>query len=137
VTKTATSQNEPVGTAKRLARRSLFLLLIAALLLVGLGWPAWAKGLVLGGLASAANLVVMAWLLPRAVGRSRGRAQAASLGSIGLRFGLMGAALAIALMNPAEISWIAAAAGLFTVQITIFLDRWRGALRPAPPTGSG
>jgi hypothetical protein len=137
MTTTATGRTELTATAKRLARRSLFLLLIAALLLVGLGQPAWAKGLVLGGLASAANLAVMAWLLPRAVGRSRGRSQAMSLGSIGIRFALMGGALAIALSRPSEISWPAAAAGLFAVQITIFLDRWWGALRPAPPTGSG
>jgi uncharacterized membrane protein len=61
---------------KALIKRTLFVVLGAALLLVALGYPAWAKGLAIGGVASAANLFLMALMLPRALGRKRGARKA-------------------------------------------------------------
>lgn len=113
-------------------RKALILTLAASLLLVALGQGAWAKGLALGGLVSAANFALMAWLLPRSLGAGRRRAEGWSLVSLALRFLLMAGALGLSLSWPGELSAAACAAGLFMVQITLLLDRltparWREA----------
>ena len=69
-----------------------------------LGHPLWARGLALGGLASVINFIIMARLLPRALSGNSRQAQVNSLVSVVARFGLMAAALAIALLLPEKVS---------------------------------
>lgn len=58
---------------KGIIKKTLWFTLAAALLLLLLGQTAHAKGLALGGLASAANFLFMALWLPRVLGRKLGR----------------------------------------------------------------
>ena len=104
-------------------RKTLLLTLVLGLAALALGQGSWARGLAVGGLASAANFFLMAWLLPRAVGASRRRAEGWSLASLALRLGLMAAALGLALHWPGQMAPGACAAGLFMVQITLLLER--------------
>ena len=114
---------------KGIVKKTLWLTLAGALLLLALGQTAHAKGLALGGLASAANFVFMALWLPKVLGRKRGLSEALSLLSIVLRFGLMGSALALCLYFPSQFSAAACAVGLFAVQFCLFLDNfWRSRL---------
>ncbi len=106
--------------------RALLFTLGGALILLVLGHPDWAKGLALGGLASAANFLIMSWLLPKALDPSRGKTQGFTLVSLALRFGVMAGALGLALADPARIAIAPCALGLFMVQITLLSDRLMG-----------
>ncbi len=106
------------------------------MLLLALGQASWAKGLALGGLASAVNFALMAVFLPKAVGRGRGRAEAFSFFSLIIRFAVMGAALALALYYRPAVAVGACAAGLFMVQFTLVAERWLGRVWPAYFAGS-
>ncbi|MEW5913925.1 MAG: ATP synthase subunit I [Thermodesulfobacteriota bacterium] len=120
---------------RRVLVRSLLFTLSGALLLLALGQGSWARGLVLGGLASALNFLIMAWLLPRTLKPGRG-ALGGSLVSLVLRLGLMALALALALMYPARVSVFACAAGLFLVQFTLLSDRLLGGRLVGPTSES-
>jgi hypothetical protein len=106
----------------RVIKRGLFLTLAVAVLFLIMGRDTWAKGVVLGGLASAANFYLMAALLPRIFG-PRGRAERLSLFSWLIRFVVMGAALALAHYFPGMFSFLACAAGLFAVQAVLVLEQ--------------
>jgi len=129
--------SEPGAFVKATLRRALYYTVGASLLLLAAGEPAWAKGLALGGLASAANFLLMALLLPRVL-RQEGRrgAEGMSFLSVVIRFGLMGLALYVAAVHPQSLSLGACAAGLFAVQATIISDRILGRWFPALSAGS-
>lgn len=114
------------GFLRPVLLRSLLFTLGGALLLVALGQGAWARGLALGGLASAANFLLMSWLLPRVLDPARGRSQGLSLLSLALRFGLLAGALGLALSAPQRVAVAPTALGLFMVQITLLTDRLLG-----------
>lgn len=115
--------SEPDVFVKALIKRTLFVVLGASLLLVVLGYPAWAKGLAIGGVASAANLFIMALMLPRVLGRKRGAAEGMSFLSIVIRFAVMGGALALALSSQGKVSVAATAVALFSVQLVMIAER--------------
>lgn len=115
--------SEPDTFVRSLIKRTLFMVLGAALLLLVLGQPAWAKGLAIGGVASAANLFLMALMLPRVLGRKRGAAEGMSFLSIVIRFAVMGAALALAITSQGKVSVAATAVALFSVQIVMIAER--------------
>lgn len=115
--------SEPDTFVRSLIKRTLFLVLGAALLLLLAGQPAWAKGLAIGGVASAANLFLMALMLPRVLGRKRGAAEGMSFLSITIRFAVMGGALALALSSQGKVSVAATAVALFSVQIVMIAER--------------
>jgi len=117
------SDSRPEAMAGALIKKALLITVGMALLFVALGNASWARGVILGGLASAANFYLMAMLLPRALGQSRRRAEGFSLFSLVARFGLMALALGLALTHPNKFAVGACAGGLFAVQVTIFLDR--------------
>lgn len=110
-------------------QRSLLLVLLVSVFCLVIGeWP-WAKGLALGGVASAVNLFLMALFLPRLIGRRRGAAEGMSLLSLLVRFSVMGLALAVSLLSGGEVSVFATAAGLLSVQVVILGSRgFSGAL---------
>lgn len=105
--------------AKSIIRQALLLTMAAVISLWIMGNLVWARGLALGSLASAANFALMAWLLPKILNPSRGRAQMLSLGGLSLRFAVMAAALGLALAKPDFMAPLATAVGLFSVQLTI------------------
>ena len=112
---------------KGIIKKTLWFTLGGALLLLILGQSAHAKGLAMGGLASAANFFLMALWLPRALGRRRAVSEALSLLSVIPRFGIMGGALGLCLYFRSQFSVAACAVGLFAVQFSLFLDNyWRG-----------
>lgn len=99
---------------------------VAAALVVGgslavAGLPALGKGLIVGALFSVLNFILIAESLPYKLGRGRSKASLAALASIVLRFSLMAVPLVLAfqyrLFHP-----LAAAAGLFSIQMAILLD---------------
>jgi ATP synthase I subunit len=114
------------GFIRQVIVRALLFTLGGALVLLVLGHPAWAKGLALGGLASAANFLLMSWLLPKALDPGRGKTQGLTLVSVALRFAVMALALGLALSNPQRIAIAPCALGLFMVQITLLSDRFMG-----------
>ena len=130
------ANSDPVAFAKSVLKRSLFAVVGAALLLFALGEGPWAKGLALGGLASAANFYLMAMMLPRALSEGRARAQGMSLFSILIRFAVMGGALGLAIYRQDTVSVGWCAAGLFAVQLTIIGERILGRFFPAVFAGS-
>ncbi|MGD8562508.1 MAG: ATP synthase subunit I [Desulfarculaceae bacterium] len=111
---------------KSTLRVSLAITLAISLALLGLGLTTWAKGLALGGIASALNFFLMARLLPRSIDPRRRRAEGFSLLSIALRFSVMGAALALALVFPRQIAVAACALGLFMVQFCLVFNQLIG-----------
>jgi hypothetical protein len=115
--------SEPDIFVRSLIKRTLVLVLGAALLLLFLGQPNWAKGLAIGGVASAANLFLMALMLPRVLGRKRGAAEGMSFLSIMIRFAVMGGALALALSSQGKVSVAATAVALFSVQLVMIAER--------------
>ena len=124
---TATKSSGPTGVfLRQVITRALLFALGAALVLTLIGQASWARGVALGALASAANFLAMAWLMPRALDPAQRRGQAFTVLSVVLRFGLMAAALAVALSMPQRVAPLAAAAGLFTVQFTLLSDRLFG-----------
>lgn len=120
------SADNPDRYATAMIRGGLFLTLAAALILMALGHAALAKGAALGGLASAANFFLMARLMRRALTPSRKRAEAFSVLSLIIRFGVMAAALALCLLYPRKLSVFACMAGLFSVQICVIAERLFG-----------
>ncbi len=121
------SQGNDIAPLVRLVvRRSLGLTLAAAAVLYLWGNASWARGMALGGLVSAANFALMAFLLPRAIGPSRRRAEGWSLLSLSVRLGLMAAALLLANLFPKHLALIPCALGLFTVQASILGGRLLG-----------
>lgn len=129
-------KDQSSGFVKDVLKRALIYALGAAILLALIGQGAWAHGVALGALASALNFLLMAWLLPRAVVANRRRAEVASFLSIALRFAFMGGALALALTKSSFFSPALTAVGLFTVQITILVDRLIGGRLVANTSGS-
>ncbi|KMY68893.1 hypothetical protein AAU61_04770 [Desulfocarbo indianensis] len=115
--------SEPDVFVRTLIKHTLFWVLGVSLLLLVLGQSAWAKGLALGGVASAANLFLMAMMLPRVLGRRRGAAEGMSFLSITVRFALMGGALALAIKSGDKVSVAATAVALFSVQLVMIAER--------------
>lgn len=121
-------EKPPQAFVKDVIRKTLLLAVALALVLVGLGHTAWAKGLALGSLASVLNFFLMASFLPRLLGVKRGRAEALSLFSLFVRFTVMGAALAVCLYFSQTFSIYTCVPGLFAVQVCLvvihFLPNW-------------
>ncbi|MCF8034268.1 MAG: ATP synthase subunit I [Desulfarculaceae bacterium] len=134
---TARNTEGPTGAfVKQVITRALLFAVAAALILTLTGQSDWARGVALGAIASVANFLVMAWLLPRALDPARRRGQAFTVVSVVLRFALMAAALAVALSMPARVAPLAVAAGLFMVQFTLLSDRFMGGRLVGSPSES-
>ncbi|MCG6909366.1 MAG: ATP synthase subunit I [Deltaproteobacteria bacterium] len=109
------------NTQKRYGTVSMMAAVFVGMVFIVLGYKPLAKGVVLGGLFSVLNFVLIGEILPIIVGNSRKRASFVSLGSILLRYLLMAVPLFVAL----KLEWIdftATAVGLFMVQFMILGD---------------
>jgi hypothetical protein len=106
---------------KKYCSRALIGALVVGAGFILAGFPGVGKGLIAGTLSSILNFILIAESLPGRLGQSRTRASLASLGWILLRYGLMAVPLVLALrfslFHP-----VAAAAGLFAVQIVILCE---------------
>ena len=89
------------------------------------GYKPVAKGLVFGTLFSVVNFVLIARTIPLKVGPSRNRARFMTWTSIALRYGLMAAALLVALRLE-TLNLVATAVGLFMIPVVILFDHLPG-----------
>jgi len=99
--------------------------------LIFAGFPALGKGLIAGALFSVLNFILIAESLPYKLGKSRRMASAVSLGWILLRYALMAVPLVLALRFH-QFHPLAAAVGLFFVQIAILFDHFVLAFNSSP-----
>ena len=115
-------------TWQRYCTMALVLAIIAAGVLMLLGYPTLGKGLILGTLFSVVNFFLMALVLPMRLGKGRGKSFFVSTVSIYLRYVLLALPLIWAFKQDA-FAFSTAAIGLFMVQIAILGDhlfsQWR------------
>ncbi|MBU0514172.1 MAG: ATP synthase subunit I [Proteobacteria bacterium] len=117
------SEDESSRTlCRRISLKALGLTAVAAAVSLGLGYYPVALGLVLGAVVSVVNFWLMARMLPYRLNQSQARATAISYFGLLARYPLLAVPLIIGVLTPA-VSFGAAAAGLFAVQLTILLDR--------------
>lgn len=109
------------ATQKRYGFRALALAIGLAVILILAGYKPVAKGVVLGGLFSVVNFVLMGQLLPLRLGQSRRKAFTFSLLSIGLRYLILAVPVVMAIRMP-QFHLAATIAGLFMVQAVILLE---------------
>ena len=112
---------EIADTQKRYGTTSMMAAIFVGILFILMGHKAQAKGLILGSIFSVLNFVLMGEILPYMVGASRKRPSFISLGSVGLRYGLLAVPLIIALKME-QLDFTATVCGLFMVQIMIMGD---------------
>ena len=116
----------PEAPAHRIPKRYitsvLFMAAAGGAVLLLLGYPALAKGLILGTLFSALNFFLMAIFLPMRLGQSRSRSIFISLASICFRFALLAVPLILAAKN-AQFAIASTVIGLFAVPATIIIDQ--------------
>ena len=80
----------PVVTAqKRYCSRALITAVVVGAVLIGLGYVALGKGLVLGALFSVFNFVLMGSVMPMKIGHSRGKTMVIAMGSLAVRMLLL------------------------------------------------
>ena len=108
-------------TQKKYGSMALIAAIFAGLFFILIGEKAVAKGIILGALFSVLNFVLLGEILPMIVGRTRKKSTFFSLGSIGIRFGLLSIPLILSLKVQA-FSFAATVIGIFMVQLIIFTD---------------
>ena len=112
---------EIADTQKRYGTTSMMAAIFVGILFILLGHKAQAKGLILGSIFSVRNFVLMGEIVPYMGGASRKRSSFLSLGSVGLRYGLLAVPLILALKME-QLDFTATVCGLFMVQIMIMGD---------------
>lgn len=116
-------------TQKTYCSRAMVIAIVAALILILAGYKPIGKGLVLGTLFSILNFILIAETLPMRLGKSKSATFLVNLGSIALRYLLLGIPLVIALKSD-SIHLAGAIVGIFMLQLVILGDH----LRPARST---
>jgi len=106
---------------RRYGSRAITWAVIGALIFLLFGLKPISRGLVLGALFSVINFVLIGQLLPRKLGKTRGRLYLFSLGSTALRFLLLSLPLILAVKSM-RFDFVATVAGIFMVQIVILVD---------------
>ncbi|MBW2090636.1 MAG: ATP synthase subunit I [Deltaproteobacteria bacterium] len=99
----------------------LFIAALVAAITLGLGYISAARGFVLGSFFSAANFLVMSFLLTSRLGKSARRAGAESTLSMLARMVILGLPLFIAIRNPSRFNVIWTIIGIFNLQISVLL----------------
>jgi hypothetical protein len=111
-----------VNSFNRYVRQVFFGALSLVLVIAGLflltGHETWARGFALGGIASLANLVIMAGDVRRQGKATAGRLVRPAYGRYALRMTMTAAALIYAALNP-ELSLWAVVPALFAAQFTM------------------
>jgi hypothetical protein len=117
----AQEYDEVVREQKRISSRAMVCALILGGLLFLLGERAVAKGLVLGTCFSILHFYLLGKSIPMALGRTRRTASFIGLGSLLFRYGVLAVPLVVAIQS-ASFSFVAAAVGIFAVQIVTLAD---------------
>lgn len=107
---------------RRISLKALGLTAAAVAVSLGLGYYPVALGLIFGAVVSVVNFWLMERMLPYRLNQSQARATAVSFFGLLARYPLLAVPLVVGALTPA-VSFGAAAAGLFAVQLTILLDR--------------
>lgn len=108
-------------TQKKYGSMALIAAIFAGMVFILLGEKAVAKGIILGTIFSVLNFVLLGQILPMIAGNPRKKSTFYSMGSIGIRFGLLAIPLILSLKMQA-FNFAAAVIGIFMVQILIFAD---------------
>jgi predicted lysophospholipase L1 biosynthesis ABC-type transport system permease subunit len=117
----AQEYDEVAREQKRISSRAMVCALILGGLLFLLGERAVAKGLVLGTCFSILNFYLLGKSIPMALGRTRRTAGFIGLGSLLVRYGVLAVPLVVAVQS-ASFNFVAAAVGIFAVQIATLFD---------------
>ena len=108
-------------TQKKYCSRALIAAIVIGSIFIITDLKPVGKGLILGAIFSSVNFVLIGETLPLKLGKSKNKIFLLSLGSIVLRFGLLAVPLIIAFRFE-QFNFIAAACGIFMVQIVILLE---------------
>ena len=117
----AQEYDEAAREQKRISSRAMVCALFLGALLFLLGERTVAKGLVLGTCFSILNLYLLGKSIPMALGQTRRMASFIGLGSLLFRYGVLAVPLVVAIKS-ASFSFVAAAVGIFAVQIVTLAD---------------
>ncbi|GBC63180.1 ATP synthase subunit I [Desulfonema ishimotonii] len=121
-------------TEKKYCSRALVTAIIIGFVLIVAGYKPIARGLILGTLFSIFNFILMGETLPKRVNQSAKKSFALALGSVFFRYAVLAIPL-IAAFRSEKISVIAAACGIFAVQLMILADYVRGFVASARVKG--
>jgi hypothetical protein len=94
------------------------------LLFILAGQKPLGKGLILGTLFSVLNFIIMGELIPLQLGRGKSKTYLITVGSIGIRYGLLALPLLLALKFEQFSLWTVIC-GVFMIQIVIMVDHLR------------
>ena len=108
-------------TQKKYGSMTLVTVIFAGMFFILIGQKAVAKGLILGAVFSVLNFVLMGEVLPLMIGKTRRKSAFFSLGSMGMRYGLLSIPLIVSLRMEA-FHFASAVVGIFTVQLMILGD---------------
>ncbi|MFC1830278.1 ATP synthase subunit I [Thermodesulfobacteriota bacterium] len=108
-------------TQKKYCSTAITVAIFAGLLFIANDQSAVGKGLILGTVFSILNFILMGEMIPRKLGKSKGRTFGLSLGSIFFRYFLMAMPI-IAAVKLDQFHLISVIAGIFMVQVTILAD---------------
>ena len=117
----AQEYDEVAQEQKRISSRAMVCALFFGALLFLLGERAVAKGLVLGTCFSILNFYLLGKSIPMALGRTRRMASFIGLGSLFFRYLVLAIPLVVAIKS-ASFNFVAAAIGIFAVQIVTLAD---------------
>ena len=111
-------------TQKKYATRALTVAIVVALIFVMIGEKSIGKGLVLGTVFSVLNFILMGQSLAWKLGHSKRKTFSIALGSIFFRYILLAIPLIVALKST-QFHLVAAALGIFMIQLVILADHLR------------
>ena len=116
-------------TQKKYATRALILAIITGLLFILMGQKSMGKGLVLGTIFSVLNFILMGQSIALKLGRSKAKTFSIVLGSIFFRYLLLAIPLIVAIRFE-QFHIVAAALGIFMIQLVILADHIRTLIPP-------
>jgi len=116
-------------TQKKYATRALILAIITGLLFILMGQKSMGKGLVLGTIFSVLNFILMGQSIALKLGRSKAKTFSIVLGSIFFRYLLLAIPLIVAIRFE-QFHIVAAAVGIFMIQLVILADHIRTLIPP-------
>ena len=116
-------------TQKKYASRALILAIITGLFFILMGHKSIGKGLVLGTTFSVLNFILMGHSIALKLGRSKAKTFSIILGSIFFRYLLLAIPLIVAIRFE-QFHIVAAALGIFMIQLVILADHIRTLIPP-------
>ena len=116
-------------TQKKYASRALTLAIIIGFFLILFGHKSMGKGLLLGTVFSVLNFILMGHSIALKLGRSKAKTFSIVLGSIFFRYLLLAIPLIVAIRFE-QFHIVAAALGIFMIQLVILADHIRTLIPP-------